>query len=75
MGRDGWRSDRGKIYIQYGEPDQIDDYPVAINGKPFQEWHYYRHGSYRKFVFVDEYEDGDYRLQYPYDGLYQRPDF
>ena len=75
MGREGWRSDRGRIYIQYGEPDQIDDYPVAAGGRPYQLWHYYSHGAYRKFTFVDEYEDGDYRLQFPYDGLNQRPDF
>lgn len=75
MRRDGWRTDRGRIYIQYGEPDQIDDYPVAAGGQPYQQWHYYRYGPYRKFTFVDEHEDGDYRLQFPYDGLNQRPDF
>ncbi len=75
MGREGWRSDRGRIYIQYGEPDQIDDYPVAAGGRPYQLWHYYSQGAYRKFTFVDEHEDGDYRLQFPYDGLNQRPDF
>jgi GWxTD domain-containing protein len=73
MRREGWRTDRGRIYIQYGEPDQIDDYPVAADRRPYQEWHYYRHGAYLKFTFVDEFEDGDYRLQYPYDGLNQRP--
>jgi GWxTD domain-containing protein len=73
MLRDGWRTDRGRIYIQYGEPDRIDDYPVAANSWPYQEWHYYRYGRYLKFVFVDEFEDGDYRLRYPYDGLYRRP--
>ncbi|MEW5993753.1 MAG: GWxTD domain-containing protein [Candidatus Zixiibacteriota bacterium] len=68
--REGWRTDRGRIYIQYGEPDQIDDQPVALGGRPYQRWYYYRYGAYRVFTFVDEYEDGDYRLQYPYDGLY-----
>lgn len=75
MRQDGWATDRGRIYIQYGEPDQIDDVPVAINSVPYQSWHYYRQGVYRKFTFVDVNEDGDYRLQYPYDGLGQRPDF
>ncbi|MFQ6009053.1 MAG: GWxTD domain-containing protein, partial [Candidatus Zixiibacteriota bacterium] len=73
MRREGWRTDRGRIFIQYGEPDQIDDYPVAAYRRPYQVWHYYRHGPYRKFTFVDEFEDGDYKLQYPDDGLYQRP--
>ena len=75
MRLDGWRTDRGRVYIQFGEPDQIDDYPFVLDRRPYQEWHYYRSGRYRKFVFVDANDDGDYRLQYPYDGLYQRPDF
>jgi len=73
--RDGWRTDRGRVLIRYGEPDQIDDYPFSMDRRPYQEWHYYRSGRYRKFVFVDYNEDGDYRLQYPYDGLNQRPEF
>lgn len=75
MRQEGWRTDRGRIYIQFGEPDEIDDYPIVADRRPYQEWHYYRLGRYRKFTFVDEFEDGDYRLQFPYDGLYQRPDF
>lgn len=73
--KDGWRTDRGRIYIVYGEPDQIDDFPMASNLPPYQIWHYYKGGAYKRFAFVDENEDGDYRLQYPYDGLNQRPDF
>ncbi|MFC1475133.1 GWxTD domain-containing protein [Candidatus Zixiibacteriota bacterium] len=65
----GWRTDRGRIFIVYGEPDQIDDYPIMPNNRPYQEWHYYRTSRYRKFVFVDSNEDGDYRLIYPYDGI------
>jgi len=71
----GWRTDRGRIYIQHGDPDQIDDVPMSPNYPPYQVWHYYRQGAYRRFTFVDESEDGDYRLQYPYDSLNMRPDF
>jgi len=73
--REGWRTDRGLIYIRYGEPDDIDDVPYAPNTVPYQVWHYYMAGRYKRFLFVDENEDGDYRLEYPYDGLYQTPDF
>lgn len=74
--KDGWRTDRGMIFIQYGEPDQIEDYPFELNTKAYQIWYYYHPvASYhepsvepRKFVFVDEWNDGDFRLQYPYDG-------
>jgi GWxTD domain-containing protein len=72
---DGWRTDRGRIYVRYGQPDQVDDEPFTTESVPYQIWHYYSQGPYRRFLFVDEREDGDYRLQYPYDGLHQTPDF
>lgn len=75
MGRQGWRTDRGRILIQFGEPDQVDDYPFAADRSPYQNWHYFEHGLYRKFTFVDDYDNGDYRLMYPFDGLDRRPDF
>lgn len=38
MGLPGWRSDMGKIYIRYGEPDQVDEDPSGLrNTNPFQE--------------------------------------
>ncbi len=64
----GWRTDRGMVYIQYGNPDQIEDYPFELSTKAYQIWHYYRLKEHRRFVFVDEWGDGDFRLQYPYDG-------
>lgn len=73
--REGWRTDRGRIYIKHGEPDELDDFPFSPYSHPYQVWHYYLSGRYKRFTFVDENEDGDYRLQYPYDGLYQTPDF
>ena len=71
----GWKTDRGRIYILFGEPDQVDDYPLVPNYMPYQEWHYYRGSRYRRFLFVDANGDGDYRLQYPFDGLNLRPEF
>jgi len=73
--REGWRTDRGRIYIQYGEPDEIDDVPYSPSAFPYQIWHYYMSGRYKRFTFVDERMDGDYQLAFPYDGLYQTPDF
>ncbi len=67
--RQGWETDRGRILVRYGIPDQIEDYPFALDAYPSQIWHYYRKGRYRRFIFVDDSHDGDYRLQYPYDGL------
>jgi len=75
MRREGWKTDRGRIYIQNGAPDQLDDVPMSPDLPPYQRWHYYQDGRYRRFTFVDDNFDGEYRLVYPYDGLNQRPDF
>lgn len=68
----GWRTDRGMIYVQYGEPDEVEQHPFDMDGYPYnapwQVWRYY--SSNLEFVFVDERGSGDYELQYPYDGEY-----
>ncbi len=69
MKKEGWLTDRGMVFIIYGEPDQIEDYPFELDEKAYQIWYYYRAGDSRKFVFYDDWGDGDFRLQYPYNGL------
>ena len=66
INREGWLTDRGSIYIRWGEPDQIDRYPFELGRKPYQIWYYY--SQRRQFYFVDDRGDGDFQLQYPYDG-------
>ena len=75
LGRPGWETDRGRVLVRYGPPDQVDDYPFSLSSDPYQEWHYYKAGRYRKFTFVDDNHDGDYRLIYPFDGLWLAPEF
>ena len=69
MRMEGWRTDRGRIYVQYGEPDFIIEEPFSLSSHPYQIWQYTSISPTRQFVFVDENEDGDYRLQFPYDGI------
>ena len=61
--RDGWETDRGRIYILYGEPTDIERHPFEINSKPYEVW-YYDHLN-RRFVFVDYTGFGDYELTWP----------
>jgi len=56
----GWKTDRGRIYMLYGEPDQIDSYPLEMDRKPTEIWYYYSQS--RRFVFVDDTGFGDYVL-------------
>ncbi len=63
MGREGWRTDRGMLFIILGPPDNIirNDYPS--NSKPYQIWQYY--SINRQFEFYDDTGFGDFRLVYP----------
>jgi GWxTD domain-containing protein len=40
-GAPGWSTDRGRIYIVYGQPDSIDSHPSSAGStKPYEVWHY-----------------------------------
>ncbi|MCK4576744.1 GWxTD domain-containing protein [candidate division WOR-3 bacterium] len=54
----GWRSDRGRIYIIYGQPDDIEYHPFDLGSPPYQIWYYFNLG--RKFIFADLSLTGDY---------------
>lgn len=59
----GWLSDRGRILIKFGNPDDIERNPLSTDAKPFEEWHYYRERGLR-FIFIDEEGFNRYRLIY-----------
>jgi GWxTD domain-containing protein len=59
----GWRSDMGMVYITLGPPDQVLRRPYEINSRPYEVWDYYVLN--RSFIFVDQTNFGDYRLQNP----------
>ena len=59
----GWKSDRGRVYIQYGAPDQIDQHAQNVDGPPYEVWIYDRLN--RRFVFVDYDGFGRYELYQP----------
>lgn len=59
----GWRSDRGRIYIQYGTPDEVERHEQNIDGPPYEIWLY--HAKNRRFVFVDYDGFGRYELYQP----------
>lgn len=59
----GWRSDMGMVYITLGPPDQVTRRPYELSSKPYEIWDYYVLN--RSFVFVDQTNFGDYRLENP----------
>lgn len=61
--REGWETDRGRIYIIYGPPTDIERHPFEPDRRPYEIW-YYSHIA-RRFVFVDYTGFGDYTLAGP----------
>ena len=59
----GWTTDRGEVFITFGEPDEVEVHPFDFGTRPYQIWTYYGHG--RRFIFVDETGGGDFQLLVP----------
>ncbi len=74
----GWKTDRGRIYIMYGKPDEIDSHPSGgtyerpieegggeTSTFPFEDWRYrYIEGIGQEIIieFVDNCMCGDYHM-------------
>ena len=74
----GWRTDRGRIYIVYGKPDEIESHPSGgtyerpmeegggeTSTFPFEDWRYrYLEGIGQEVIieFVDSCMCGEYRM-------------
>jgi GWxTD domain-containing protein len=74
----GWKTDRGRIYIMYGKPDELESHPAggpyerpsyegggSTSTYPFETW-WYRYiegiGSDIEIEFVDPSGSGEYRI-------------
>jgi len=74
----GWKTDRGRIYITWGKPDEIESHPSggsynresyegggSTSTYPFERW-FYRYlagvGSGIEIEFVDPTGSGEYRI-------------
>jgi GWxTD domain-containing protein len=63
---EGWKTDRGMVYIILGSPNNIDRHPFEYDSKPYEIWEYYEIN--RSFIFVDQTGFGDYKLITPLTG-------
>ncbi|MBL7190654.1 GWxTD domain-containing protein [bacterium] len=66
FGSNGWRTDRGHVYVVFGPPSEVDRHPFNMEYKAYEIWYYFE--TNRRFVFVDENGFGDYRLKSPFWG-------
>lgn len=57
----GWKSDRGRVIIKYGMPDDIDYHSTEAALKDYEVWTYNRDKKFI-FVFADLRSNGNYKL-------------
>ena len=52
--REGWKSDRGRVYVIYGPYDEIERFSSTGESNPYEIWHYHNIQGGVEFVFVDK---------------------
>jgi len=62
MGKPGWKTDRGRVLIVYGKPDEIDRNPSNMEVKPYISWRYNQIYGGVEFIFADRTGFGSYEL-------------
>jgi GWxTD domain-containing protein len=61
---DGWKTDRGRVYITYGPFDEETESVMSGKSFPYIKWTYYQLEGGCYFIFVNDFVAGaaDYRL-------------
>lgn len=60
--RKGYKSDRGRVLLIYGVPDEIERIPMSMETKAHHIWKYYSIQGGVNFIFVDKQGFGDFEL-------------
>jgi len=60
--RDGWKSDRGRVFVVYGPPDEVERHADEADIKPYEIWTYNSIQGGVIFVFGDRSGFSDYVL-------------
>ena len=62
LSKEGWQTDRGRVYLIYGQPSEIDRYPNQTETRPYEIWFYQDIEGGVQFVFGDITGFSDYIL-------------
>jgi GWxTD domain-containing protein len=68
----GWRTDRGRVFIVHGEPDDVLRRPQSGPDRPWEAWKYTK-DRITKFVFLDLTRLGNYSLIFTDDKQERSP--
>lgn len=61
--KEGWKTDRGRILMIYGKPDDIERYPFEANTKSYEIWKYNSLEGGATCVFIEKQQStGTYYL-------------
>jgi GWxTD domain-containing protein len=60
--RKGWKTDRGRVLLIYGKPDEIERCPSSMDTTPYEIWQYYSLEGGSFFVFADITGHGSFEL-------------
>jgi GWxTD domain-containing protein len=62
LSREGWKTDRGRIFIVYGNPSEINRYPNESETRPYEIWMYNNIEGGVSFIFGDITGFANYQL-------------
>nr|HPI74119.1 GWxTD domain-containing protein [bacterium] len=60
LGQIGWKSDRGRVLVRNGTPDEIERHATEPGMPAVEIWEYRRLN--KRFIFTDRQGSGDFRL-------------
>lgn len=60
--KEGWETDRGRVLLTYGHPDEIERFQSTEDTKPYSIWKYYQLEGGSEFIFFDRMGFGSYEL-------------
>ncbi|MCB0846455.1 MAG: GWxTD domain-containing protein, partial [Bacteroidetes bacterium] len=50
--REGWQTDRGRVFLKYGIPQDVERFPAEANLIPYEIWRYNRLGAQTNVIFI-----------------------
>jgi GWxTD domain-containing protein len=57
---EGLKTDRGRMYVKYGEPEEVERKVLEVDRRPREYWQYYNQGYV--FIFIDVTGTDNYKL-------------
>jgi len=60
--KEGWETDRGRVILVYGRPDEIERNTSSLNSQPYEIWHYYSLEGGSEFIFGDVSGNASFEL-------------